>query len=77
VLSGDIVVSFNFRGATTEEYDQVTLRPNNGQPMRALADWSGGGCLFYVTDANLEGLCVDIGRARVIGVGYCQVSREI
>ncbi len=31
-------VDFNLRGATTEQYDQVTLGLNNGQPMHSLAD---------------------------------------
>jgi hypothetical protein len=53
-----IGVMFNFRGATTEQYDQVTRGLNNGQPMRSLADWPGGGCLFHVAGANAEGLCV-------------------
>ena len=40
-----IGVIFNFPGGTTEQYDEVCRRLNNGQPLRSLADWPGGGCL--------------------------------
>src|SRR5450755_1480928 len=42
-----IGVYFNFQGATLEQYDEATRRLNNGQPMRALSDWPGGGCLSH------------------------------
>ena len=42
-----IGVIFNFPGGTTEQYDEVCRGLNNGQPMRSLADWPGGGCLSH------------------------------
>ena len=48
-----IGVIFNFPGGTTEQYDQVCRGLNNGQPMRSLADWPGGGCLSH-TDHHTE-----------------------
>jgi hypothetical protein len=42
-----IGVYFNFQGATLEQYDEATRRLNNGQPIRALSDWPGGGCLSH------------------------------
>ena len=38
-----IGVIFHFQDATNEQYDEVTRALNNEQPMRSLADWSGGG----------------------------------
>ena len=34
-----IGVYFNFPGSTLDQYDEAGRRLNNGQPMRALADW--------------------------------------
>ena len=42
-----IGVYFNFPDTTVEQYDEVCRRLNNGQPMRALSDWPGGGCLEH------------------------------
>jgi hypothetical protein len=42
-----IGVYFNFQGATLDQYDEACRRLNNGQPMRALSDWPGGGCLAH------------------------------
>jgi len=42
-----IGVYFNFSGATLDQYDEACRRLNNGQPMRALSDWPGGGCLAH------------------------------
>ena len=42
-----IGVYFNFQGSTLEQYDEACRRINNGQPMRALSDWPGGGCLVH------------------------------
>ncbi|HEY1524301.1 MAG TPA: hypothetical protein VGF70_14925 [Solirubrobacteraceae bacterium] len=42
-----IGVYFNFEGATLDQYDEVCRRLNNGQPLRALSDWPGGGCLEH------------------------------
>jgi hypothetical protein len=53
-----IGVIFNFPGGTTEQYDEVTRGLNNGQPLRSLADWPGGGCLSHVVGATPDGLCV-------------------
>lgn len=53
-----IGVIFNFPGGTTEQYDEVCQRLNNGQPMRSLADWPGGGCLSHAAGATPDGLCV-------------------
>jgi len=53
-----IGVTFNFPGATIEQYEQVCRGINNGQPMRALADWPGGGCLSHAAGATPEGLRV-------------------
>jgi hypothetical protein len=53
-----IGVIFNFPGGTTEQYDEVCRAVNNGQPMRSLADWQGGGCLSHVAGATSDGLCV-------------------
>ena len=53
-----IGVIFNFPGGTTEQYDEVCRGLNNGQPLRSLADWPGGGCLSHVVGATPGGLCV-------------------
>jgi hypothetical protein len=42
-----IGVYFNFEGTTLEQYDEACKRLNNGQLMRALSDWPGGGCLAH------------------------------
>ena len=42
-----IGVYFNFPGATIEQYDEAGRRLNDGQPLRALSDWPGGGCLAH------------------------------
>ena len=42
-----IGVYFNFPGATLDQYDEVCRRLNNGQPLRSLSDWPGGGCLEH------------------------------
>jgi hypothetical protein len=42
-----IGVYFNFQGSTLEQYDEACRRINDGQPMRALSDWPGGGCLAH------------------------------
>jgi hypothetical protein len=42
-----IGVYFNFPDTTVEQYDEVCRRLNNGQPLRALSDWPGGGCLAH------------------------------
>jgi hypothetical protein len=42
-----IGVYFNFQGATLDQYDEACRRLNNGQLMRALSDWPGGGCLAH------------------------------
>ena len=47
-----IGVIFNFPGGTTEQYDEVCRGLNNGQPLRSLADWPGGGCLSHVAGAT-------------------------
>ena len=53
-----IGVIFNFPGGTTEQYNEVCRGLNNGQLMRSLADWPGGGCLSHVVGAAPGGLCV-------------------
>jgi hypothetical protein len=53
-----IGVMFNFQGATNEQYDEVCRALNNGQPLRSLAEWPGGGILSHVAGATPEGLCV-------------------
>jgi hypothetical protein len=53
-----IGVIFNFPGATIDQYEEVCRGINNGQPMRALADWPGGGCLSHAAGATPEGLQV-------------------
>jgi hypothetical protein len=53
-----IGVIFDFQGATNEQYDEVCRALNNGQPLRSLADWPGGGCLSHVAGATPEGLRV-------------------
>lgn len=42
-----IGVYFNFQGATLDQYDEVGRRLNDGQPLSALSDWPGGGCLEH------------------------------
>ncbi len=42
-----IGVYFNFQDTTLEQYDEVTRRLNNGQPMHALSDWPVGGILSH------------------------------
>ena len=42
-----IGVYFNFQDATLEQYDEVTRRLNNGQPLQALSDWPVSGCLSH------------------------------
>ncbi len=53
-----IGVILNFPGATIEQYDEASRGLNNGQPLRALSDWPGGGCLSHVSGATPEGLRV-------------------
>jgi hypothetical protein len=53
-----IGVIFRFPGGTTEQYEAVTQGLNNGRPMRALADWPGGGCLSHVAGTTPDGLYV-------------------
>jgi len=50
-----IGVYFNFEGATLDQYDEVCRRLNDGQPMRALSDWPGGGCLEHSAWAEDSG----------------------
>jgi hypothetical protein len=50
-----IGVYFNFQGGTLEQYDEVCRRMNNGQPMTALSDWPGGGCLAHTAWAEDSG----------------------
>lgn len=50
-----IGVYFNFEGATLDQYDDACRRLNNGQPMRALSDWPGGGCLEHCAWAEDSG----------------------
>jgi hypothetical protein len=40
-------IYFNFESTSLEQYDEVTRRLNNGQPMTKLSDWPGGGCLEH------------------------------
>ena len=40
-------VYFNFENTTLEQYDEVCRKLNNGQPLRKLSDWPGGGCLAH------------------------------
>jgi hypothetical protein len=42
-----IGVYFSFEDASLDQYDDACRRINNGQPMRALSDWPGGGCLAH------------------------------
>src|ERR1700761_1939152 len=53
-----IGVIFNFPGGTTQQYDMVGRGLNNGQPLRSLADWPGGGCLSHAVGATPDGMCV-------------------
>lgn len=53
-----IGVIFDFRGATTEQYDQVCQELNGGQPLQSLSDWPGGGCLAHFAGAAPDGLRV-------------------
>jgi hypothetical protein len=51
-------VIFNFPGGTTQQYDEVCRALNNGQPLRSLADWPGGGCVSHVVGVSPGGLHV-------------------
>jgi hypothetical protein len=52
-------VYFNFEGTTVEQYDEVCRLINDGQPLRALSDWPGGGILSHTAWAEESGaLCV-------------------
>lgn len=42
-----IGVYFNFPNASLDQYDEACRRLNNGEPLRALSDWPGGGCLEH------------------------------
>jgi hypothetical protein len=42
-----IGVYFNFEGTTLDQYDEASRRLNNGQPLTALSQWPGGGCLSH------------------------------
>jgi hypothetical protein len=53
-----IGVILNFAGATIDQYEEVCRELNNGQPLRSLADWPGGGCLAHAAGATPEGLHV-------------------
>ena len=53
-----IGVIFNFPGGTAGQYDEVCRALNNGQPLRSLADWPGGGCLSHAAGATPDGLQV-------------------
>lgn len=54
-----IGVYLNFPDTTVEQYDEVCRRMNDGQPMTALSDWPGGGCLEHSAWAEESGaLCV-------------------
>ncbi len=53
-----IGVIFSFPGGTIKQYDEVTRGLNNGQPLRSLAEWPGGGCLSHAAGATPGGLCV-------------------
>ena len=53
-----IGVIFKFPGGTLEQYDEVCRELNNGQPLRSLADWPGGGCLSHFAGAAADGLYV-------------------
>jgi hypothetical protein len=50
-----IGVYFNFEGTTLDQYDEACRRMNNGQPMHALSDWPGGGCLEHSAWAEESG----------------------
>jgi hypothetical protein len=38
---------FNLENTTLEQYEEVTRRLNNGQPMTKLSDWPVAGCLEH------------------------------
>jgi hypothetical protein len=38
---------FNFENTTLKQYDEVSRRLNNGQPLTKLSDWPGGGVLEH------------------------------
>ena len=40
-------VYFSFEDATLDQYDEACRKLNNGQPMRALTDWTSGGILAH------------------------------
>lgn len=42
-----IGVYFHFENTSVAQYDDVTRRLNDGQPMTKLSDWPGGGCLEH------------------------------
>ena len=50
-----IGVYFSFADATLDQYDEACRRLNDGQPMRALSDWPGGGCLEHSAWAEESG----------------------
>ncbi len=53
-----IGVIFRFPGGTVEQYDEVCRGLNNGQPLRSLADFPGGGCLSHAAGGAADGLYV-------------------
>jgi len=53
-----IGVYFSFEGATVEQYDAACRRLNNGELMRSLSDWPGGGCLSHTAWQEESGLRV-------------------
>ena len=53
-----IGVVFKFPGGTAEQYDELCRELNNGQPLRSLADWPGGGCLSHVAGVAADGFYV-------------------
>ena len=53
-----IGVIFKFPGGTVEQYEEVCREVNNGQPMRSLTDWPGGGCLSHTAGATADGFYV-------------------
>jgi len=53
-----IGVIFDFPGATIDQYEEVCRGLNDGQPLRSLSEWPGGGILAHVAGTTPDGLRV-------------------
>jgi hypothetical protein len=53
-----VCVIFDFPGATSDQYDEVCRGLNDGQPLRLLSQWPGGGIISHVAGPTSDGWCV-------------------